>query len=83
MNFLNETVHPNTLGLTATLVEGADSYEGLETWRKVKGLSDEKAADLYARIEEAFDSKPINSISVQTAGSMISKALWQNERIYP
>lgn len=83
MNFINETVHPYTKGLTATLLEEADSYEGLERWRKVKDLSDEKAADLYARIEEAFDSKPINTITAPTAASILSRALWQNERIYP
>lgn len=79
MSFHNETMHPSTKGLMATLMEGPDSYECLETWRKVEGLSDERTADLYAQIEEAFNSKPIDSVPMAEAASILSGILWNNE----
>lgn len=79
MSFHNETMHPSTKGLMATLMEGPDSYECLETWRKVEDLSDERVAALYARIEEAFDSRPIDSLRIEEAASIVSGLLWENE----
>jgi hypothetical protein len=80
--YLNETLHPKAESLFATIIEGPDSYEGLETWRKLEGYYDEKAADLYARIEDSFDAKPINSLTKPQAVSMLSRSLWANDKVF-
>lgn len=81
-SFDNETMHPKAESLCATLMEGPDSYEGLELWRKLEGYYDEKAADLYARIEDSFDAKPIHTITRPQAVSMLSRSLWANDKAF-
>lgn len=77
---LNETMHPKAVGLYATIMEGPECYEGLERWRKEQGLTDDKTADLYARIEDSFDSIPVSSINKPNAVSLLSRSLWANDK---
>ena len=82
MTIINETQHPAAVGLFATLSEGPGSYECLIAWRRIRGLSEEKAADLYARIEEAF-SGLFGATPTDEAVTMLSRALWQNDAAVP
>lgn len=93
MNFLNETLHPKAKALLTVIGAAWDDYDNggkeeeptfyvtLEAWRKIEGLTDEKTADLYARLQESLG--PYGGLTNETYISKISKALWQNERVYP
>jgi len=89
--FLNETLHPEAADLFDMIrlcevrdqADDAKFYNPLVEWQGSRGMRDEKTADLYARIEEAFTAKPLHSLSRLTAISMLSRSLWQNEKEFP
>lgn len=89
MSFINETIHPLAGDLSAIILrankafddEGDISqcfYDELETWRKCGDWTDEKTADLYARVEDIE-----GGLNVPAYASRLSKCLWMNEREYP
>lgn len=78
--FLNETVHPSTRNVHLCLACGPDNYEALVAFKRDSKISDDVAAELYARIEEAYPiGEPVDLKSPKQA-ALISKALWETER---
>lgn len=75
--FLNETVHHQATTLYAILAKGEDNYGALNQWQLEHSASDDQTAELYAHIEDAFNSKPVHTISPVNAMSMVSKCLWK------
>lgn len=88
MAFLNETLHPKASSLVAHIMLAAVKkdkaeptfYQPLEQWRVAQGLTDDKAADLYARIEEAFDGKFLELTAGQRV-STVSRCLWESDEV--
>jgi len=84
--FLNETMHPkaqalyNTMCLCAVRDDAGnpDFYVPLENFRKAQGWSDEKAADLYARIEEGFTGFYTDGTTALVTA--LSKFMWANDK---
>lgn len=82
--FLNETMHPCAQTLTDAILAGKDeNYTALEGWRKINGYRDEATADLYARIEDAFDGKPARSLKEVDVCTLMSRCLWANDKEFP
>lgn len=84
--FPNETQHPKAESLYRHLclcavrdeTGQADWYTPLISWRKAQAMTDEKAADLYARIEEGLTGfYKDGSTAIVTA---LSKFLWANDK---
>ena len=86
--FLNETLHPKAQSLINHIINCAcrkdkhDSqfYTPLEYWKQANNLSDEKAADLYARLEEAYPHGGFLAVSSTDRMRVVSLALWQNDK---
>ena len=75
--FLNETLHPKAADLFSVLAGGVDNYDVLTIWRIDNTDSEEQAAELYAHIEDAFNSVPVHTVSRLAAVSMLSRCLWK------
>lgn len=88
--FLNETMHPltselfNVIEKCGNLREHGDYdyYAPLVEWWKGQNLTEEKAADLYSRVAEAFEGRPLHSVPRGFAASLLSKCLHATDRIY-
>lgn len=76
-------MHPEAHDLFAIIQQGPDNYAALCYWQHSRGKTDEETGDLYAYIEDAFDAKPIHSITKVQAVSMISACLWASESVTP
>ena len=84
--FLNETLHPKAEGLYKHLClcavrdesDNPDWYAPLVNYRQAQGWSDEKAADLYARIEEGFTG--FNNAGSSNLVTQLSEFLWANDK---
>jgi len=89
--FLNETLHPEAADLFDMIrlcevkdqADDAYFYSPLAMWQGSRGMRDEKTADLYARIEEAFTTKPLHGVPRLSAIGILSKCLWQNDKEFP
>lgn len=90
MNFINETQHPKAQALFSVLRRAAnydaagvpDFYQPLVEFKQDNDLTDEKAADLYARIEEGFAGR-YHELGTPQMVTRLSLFLWQNDRAYP
>lgn len=88
MTFLNETLHPKATSLVNHLINcvvrrhrnDPDFYYPLNCWKDANDLSDEKAADLYARVEEAFPLGNFLEVDRALRLSAVSKAMWANDK---
>lgn len=88
MSFLNETLHPKAQSLINHIINCAcrkdkhDSqfYNPLKFWKEANNLSDEKASDLYARLEEAYPRGGFLAVTSDSRMSVVSKALWANDK---
>lgn len=88
MTFLNETVHPKAQALINHIIACAcrhdrhDSqfYNPLKFWREAQDLSEEKTADLYARLEDAYPRGGFLAVSDEHRMARVSKALWANDK---
>lgn len=79
---LNETLHPEAEELTNLLFALGDQPEEDRAYYvldNMVGRSDEAKADLYARIAEA----PLAKAGRVNATQLVSRALWQNHKLYP
>lgn len=91
MEFLNASLHPkahalaNHILLAATKHDKHSStfYNPLIFWQQAQDMTDDKTADLYARIEEAFIPGSYFTVSHGERVSKISKALWGNDLAVP
>lgn len=87
MPFVNETVHPKAQALINHIImcackkDNSDSqfYNPLEFWREAQGMTDEKATDLYARLEEAYPLGGFLAASNADRMRVVSSALWSND----
>lgn len=81
--YLNETLHPDAEKLAAAInAYDADTVEDsvyVVLENQVSHLGDEAKADLYARLAEAG----LADVSRSYRTTLVSKALWQNQREYP
>ena len=88
MTFLNETVHPKAQSLINHIINCAcrkdksDSqfYNPLNFWKGANNLSDEKTADLYARLEDSFKHGGFLACSAEYRMSVVSHDLWANDK---
>ena len=86
--FLNETLHPKAQSLINHIINCAcrkdnhDSqfYNPLKFWREANNLSEEKTADLYARLEDAYPYGGFLAVSSTDRMAVVSKALWANDK---
>lgn len=90
MNFINETQHPKAQALFSVLRRAAnydaagvpDFYQPLVEFKQDNDLTDEKAADLYARVEEGLSGR-FHDLPQVDLTTKLSLFLWQNDRVYP
>lgn len=88
MSFLNETLHPKAHALNNHILAAAylddmmDSqfYTPLQCWQTAQSMTDEKTADLYARMEDAFDSGQFLSLTQAAQVTALSRCLWANDK---
>lgn len=88
MPFLNETLHPKAVSLrnhiaAAYYKEAADDaqfYTPLMLWQTAQGMTDDKTADLYTRIEETFSDAPFPEHDTDTQVGWLSRCLWANDK---
>lgn len=86
--FLNETLHPKAQSLINHIINAAcrkdrhesQFYNPLKFWREANNLSDEKTADLYARLEDAYPRGGFLEIDNNNRIAAVSKALWANDK---
>lgn len=88
--FINETIHPQARSLLNRILSCPSQDKGdlgfyypLQFWGKAKGVSDEKLADLYARLEEAYPRGGFFAIPDALRINYVSKALWANDKAVP
>lgn len=76
-------MHPEAEELTNLLFALGDQPEEERAYYVLENLqshrSDEAKADLYARIAEA----PLAAMGKVRSATLVSRALWQNQREYP
>lgn len=88
MAFLNETVHPKAQSLINHIINCAcrkdnhDSqfYNPLNFWKQANGMSDEKAADLYSRLEDSFKLGGFLACTDTYRMSVVSYDMWANDK---
>ncbi len=86
--FLNGTQHLQAPLLAACLhkTPGPDDfYVNLNRWRDSRGMRDEQASDLYARIAEDAEcvANLLHRGSIEDLATMLSKHLWASDREFP